>query len=354
MIRVSAGIVRRADGRILICQRGEGRNNAHLWEFPGGKQEAGESPEDCLCRELQEELALPIDHVQLLCQREEGGILFDFLTAETIAEPTLTEHEAYAFVQPREMLRYAFCPADTAVAREIALQSPALTDIFWDLDGTLMDTYPGMVKAFLRAAESLGIQTQSQRVLTLMKESLGHCCQVIAGENGVDAQEMLRAFRREEAHIDPDDIQPVPGIPEVLQQLKAAGCRHYVATHRDHVAIQYLTHAGLMELFSGGVYSEDLLPRKPAPDMLLHLISKHDLDPACCAMVGDRPLDVRAGRAAGVVSCLLDAEGRFPDEPCEVRTGNAAEISTLLRPDLGWSNERKHDMIKKSLIMNEH
>ena len=46
MMRVSAGIVRYPDGRILICRRGEGRKNAHLWEFPGGKQEAGESPED--------------------------------------------------------------------------------------------------------------------------------------------------------------------------------------------------------------------------------------------------------------------------------------------------------------------
>ena len=45
MMRVSAGIVRYPDERILICRRGEGRKNAHLWEFPGGKQEAGESPE---------------------------------------------------------------------------------------------------------------------------------------------------------------------------------------------------------------------------------------------------------------------------------------------------------------------
>ena len=68
MMRVSAGIVRYSDGRILICRRGEGRKNAHLWEFPGGKQEAGESPEDALRRELLEELSLPIADVSPLCQ----------------------------------------------------------------------------------------------------------------------------------------------------------------------------------------------------------------------------------------------------------------------------------------------
>lgn len=81
MMRVSAGIVRYPDGRILICRRGEGRKNAHLWEFPGGKQEAGESPEDALRRELLEELSLPIADVSPLCRREAQGIAFDFLTA---------------------------------------------------------------------------------------------------------------------------------------------------------------------------------------------------------------------------------------------------------------------------------
>ncbi len=47
-----------ADGRVLIAQRPEGKQLAGLWEFPGGKVEPGETPEDCLVRELREELGI--------------------------------------------------------------------------------------------------------------------------------------------------------------------------------------------------------------------------------------------------------------------------------------------------------
>ena len=67
--------------------------------------------------------------------------------------PRCTEHEDCTLAEPRELLQYAFCPADTPVARALALNAPALTEFFWDFDGTLMDTYPGMVACFVRAAE---------------------------------------------------------------------------------------------------------------------------------------------------------------------------------------------------------
>jgi 8-oxo-dGTP diphosphatase len=48
------------DGRVLLAQRPEGRSMAGLWEFPGGKLEAGETPEQALIRELKEELAIEV------------------------------------------------------------------------------------------------------------------------------------------------------------------------------------------------------------------------------------------------------------------------------------------------------
>ncbi len=57
-VLVSAVALVDADGRVLIAQRPEGKSMAGMWEFPGGKIEAGETPEAALIRELQEELGI--------------------------------------------------------------------------------------------------------------------------------------------------------------------------------------------------------------------------------------------------------------------------------------------------------
>ena len=330
MIEVSAGIIRREDGAILICQRGEGRHNAHLWEFPGGKREPDETAEACLIRELREELALPVGNVKRLCEREAEGIRFTFLTAETDAEPTLTEHEAALFVPARKMLNYPFCPADEPVARAMALNAPPLRHFLWDFDGTLMDTYPMMTDAFVRAAGSMSVRVDRERTLRLLKETLAHCVNIIAGENNLDGKALTAAFRREERMA---EVTVIPGIPETLRAIRELGGHHYVVTHRDRAALEALRQAGLLALFDGFVTREDGFPRKPEPDMLLYLMRRHGLNPDECVMIGDRPLDTAAGRAAGMLSCLLDVEGRFPDDPCELRAASAEELVGLLCPE---------------------
>ena len=57
-VLVSAAALIDGDGRVLLAKRPEGKAMAGLWEFPGGKVEPGETPEDALIRELKEELAI--------------------------------------------------------------------------------------------------------------------------------------------------------------------------------------------------------------------------------------------------------------------------------------------------------
>ena len=120
---VMAAVVCR-EGRILICQRRPGRRLAGVWEFPGGKLEEGETPEQGLVRELQEEMELPVQVGRILDavpEREfhEFLILY-YAAAMTGPQPVLKEHSDCRFVLPQEMVEYEFSTADQVVARKIA------------------------------------------------------------------------------------------------------------------------------------------------------------------------------------------------------------------------------------------
>ena len=119
LVIVAAGALIDGDGRVLICQRPQGKALAGLWEFPGGKLEAGESPEDCLIRELEEELGIrakrdclapfvfashAYDDFQLLMPL--------FLLRRWDGEVERREHQALAWVKPARLFDYPMPPAD--------------------------------------------------------------------------------------------------------------------------------------------------------------------------------------------------------------------------------------------------
>ena len=89
---------------------------------------------------------------------------------------------------------------------------------------------------------------------------------------------------------------------------------------------------GLDGWVTAAVCPQQGFPRKPAPDMLLHLTERYHLPPDKCLMIGDRPLDVQAGRRAGMLACLVDGENRFPGEPCDLRAASADSLPSLLFP----------------------
>jgi 8-oxo-dGTP diphosphatase len=119
LLLVAACALVDADGRVLLAQRPEGKQLAGLWEFPGGKVEPGETPEQCLIRELQEEIGIDTDipclapltfashsyddfHLLMplfVCRRFRG-----------IAQPK--EGQALRWVRPKQMRDYPMPPAD--------------------------------------------------------------------------------------------------------------------------------------------------------------------------------------------------------------------------------------------------
>lgn len=116
MVDVSAAVIVR-EGKILICQRPEGKGNALLWEFPGGKRETGETFEECLIRECREELGITICVHEMLGEAEHTypdiTVHLRFFRASLPAgEPTRREHRDMRWVSATELAFFAFCPAD--------------------------------------------------------------------------------------------------------------------------------------------------------------------------------------------------------------------------------------------------
>ncbi len=105
MIAVVAGVVRR-EGRVLLCQRPEGKRFGLLWEFPGGKVEAGETPEAALERELREELDVQTRTGRVLDalrmdSRDGGDLLLLFYESEIVrGEPRTVECRALDWALP--------------------------------------------------------------------------------------------------------------------------------------------------------------------------------------------------------------------------------------------------------------
>ena len=97
-------------------------------------------------------------------------------------------------------------------------------------------------------------------------------------------------------------LQPVPGVREVLDQLDAEGITYCLASSGTHRRIHTaLTAVGFWDRFEGRIYSsEDVHHGKPAPDLFLHAASSLGVKPADCVVVEDSPLGVAAANAAGM------------------------------------------------------
>ena len=107
------------DGRVLIAQRPEGKNMAGLWEFPGGKVEAGERPEDALIRELSEELGITVKEACLAPftfashSYEKFHLLMPLYVCRRWEGMVQSRHQAaLKWVRPREMGGYPMPAAD--------------------------------------------------------------------------------------------------------------------------------------------------------------------------------------------------------------------------------------------------
>ncbi|MES2440301.1 MAG: (deoxy)nucleoside triphosphate pyrophosphohydrolase [Verrucomicrobiota bacterium] len=128
MLEVVCGVIGNSAGQFLACQRPAGKHLGGLWEFPGGKVDAGESPEVALARELREELAidvevgLPLSPV-IWNYGDKTIRLLPFFCRIIGGELQALEHEKLLWCRPEDFADLTWAEADIPILGEISERS---------------------------------------------------------------------------------------------------------------------------------------------------------------------------------------------------------------------------------------
>lgn len=120
---VAAAVIRQ-DGKVMICRRMEGDSGGGLWEFPGGKREDGETLEQCVVREIREELGAGVRVGELIAtipaEWKGRALLLHFFDATIVSgEPTPIEVAKIEWVEPARLADFEFLPSNEPLIRRL-------------------------------------------------------------------------------------------------------------------------------------------------------------------------------------------------------------------------------------------
>ena len=200
--------------------------------------------------------------------------------------------------------------------------------LIWDFDGTLYDTYPLMTAALQQALADYHATVDYDEALALMKKTLFLAVETYAARFGIPGDALLAAYHRH--HAQQKNFPAMPGLAQCLARTSLLGCKHYLFTHRDEVALQQLASDGLLGFFTSTVTRGDGFAYKPSPEAILHLMSQYGFPAREACMIGDRDIDISSGRAAGIGTILLDPDGFYNEIQADIRVRSLSEIAQLV------------------------
>jgi len=291
-VEVMAAAITDARGRVLLARRTEGRDLAGLWEFPGGKREPGESPEQALVRELHEELGIEVEvgaPLIAVAQRYPHKRLRLDVRSVTRWRGTPRGHEgqALAWVPPDKLPGYAMPPADRPVVaallqadRYLVTPPPAMPAA----DSVWLDTLQRALDNGIRRIQARLPGLDDKRRRALVTAAAAHCAsagaELLVNGDAALARDLGLGLHLPAARLSELVERPVPAdVPLAaschdeaeLRQAEAIGCDFAVLgpvgqtpTHPDAPGIGWPAfealreHASLPIYAIGGLTPEDI------------------------------------------------------------------------------------------------
>jgi 8-oxo-dGTP diphosphatase len=276
-LHVVAAVLRDGDGRVLLAQRGRGADLAGLWEFPGGKREAGESSLQALRRELWEELGITLDGAEPLIEVPHAyghkRIALEVFTALAWrGEARGREGQALAWLTPEQLGARPMPAADRPVLA--ALQQPDRYLITPEPDADLTSWLGSLARALASGARRVQLRARSmdseafaelaRQVAALCR---AHAAELLLNAAGSGALQMAQALgcglHLDSARLLAATRRPLPaGVPLAaschdaaqLQQAQRLGCDFVVlgpvaltASHPDATPLGWSRFRALRE-----------------------------------------------------------------------------------------------------------
>ena len=183
----------------------------------------------------------------------------------------------------------------------------SLQYVFWDLDGTLMDTSEGVIDSYEKSARDMGYEPPSR---ALLKSCIGPPIEWgVEHVIGVAHEEVKEAISRYTAYYQSEGAmtaEEYEGTSHCLAALRDAGVRQYMATMKPMEEARIIRSYHSLGKYIDGIYAVDL--QNPISDkavMLRQALQELGAASGACIMIGDRDTDIRAGKALGMKTAAV-------------------------------------------------
>ena len=181
--------------------------------------------------------------------------------------------------------------------------------ILFDFDGTLANTIDLIAATFEHTCvTALGVKPDRQRIIDTIGLPLGDALELLSGiheqQRILELRQIYGAFNA--ANHD-TMIKPIPGVAELLVQLKQRDLKLAVVTSKKAYMLERgMQCLGMLPYIDATVSVLDTERGKPAPDPMLLACERLGLTPGECMCVGDSPFDMQSGNAAGCVTVAVE------------------------------------------------
>ncbi|MDR1643699.1 MAG: HAD hydrolase-like protein [Clostridiales bacterium] len=205
-----------------------------------------------------------------------------------------------------------------------------ITNVFWDFDGTLFDSYGQISAAIFQAVSDLGSFVEMEKANDLAKVSVLHAMRELSQSLELPFEKLVGRYNARFTETENVPVPLFPGAKEVCSAAINAGGWNHLVTHRGKSSYHHLQIAGLLDCFQGIATREAGYKPKPDPGAILGLIAKYAIPIDSAIMVGDRAIDILAGKNAGIKSFFFSPEGFAPPPEADFSGKSLMDLLALI------------------------